>query len=89
MLSEYIKQKAHEDISSLGGLTDKHIKAIVFYVSHICGFTNYRIDLDYKNKIINVHVFTKDGQEMYVKNVKTGIDKDSLCGYTLTFAERK
>lgn len=87
-LYSHIKNIAETGIKALGGLTDHHIKVVIYFVTKIIGFSNYRLDIDYSNKIIIVHVFTEGGQEMFAK-VKNTIDPESLAGYKLMFAERK
>jgi hypothetical protein len=68
-VAKVVHNRVQESIRSLGGLDDKHLKFLTYYVTHELKIPAFRFEMDYRStpKLLVIHVYTNEGQELFIR----------------------
>lgn len=95
-VAKVVEKRLQTALVELGGLEDKHLKFLTYFVKHEFKIPAFRFEMNYRSnpKTLTIHCLADSGQELIVKPKQADIlDKIAehlgLKNWTIRFAERK
>ena len=94
-VAKLVESRLKDAVIQLGGLEDKHLKFLTYYLKYEMKVPDFKLVMNYqsKPKVLTVHVFDKNGSEVYLKPKRADMFGKMVLHLGLTewifkFAER-